>query len=577
MSKVKLICFFVPIVLILGFWINTILNISDHIYDWNDPLYIIWVVQNNLKHIHTLDISRIYDTTAMYPFRYSLSFAEQFFFPSIIVLFLSIFTQNPISQLNVLLIINHLAIFLSFYLLVGIVTRNFWARLISAFYISFSPYFISQLGHVQMIFYWPTFLSLYYLMRKYTSSKYRDMVLTGILMACQFMSSIYLGVMGLFIIALYFLANLIFEGLVKKQIIAFGIVLISFVITASVSLNGYLIAKAEHGGHRNMDEFITYSAHLSDYLFTQGGQTSFIYSTLPIQSIWGRFDKHVTGEKAAFIGIIPSLFILMALFKISKSRSELKLQVNMTQIKFFAVVLMICGFIFSLGPRLSVNGTYLHIPLPYYFVLKTVPLIESLRAVARWSFLVNLAAAFLLSIGISGVIDYLNKKTSSKKVSIFIGALFLLMILEFYPKPLSVTTKSWWDQSYIFMKNDLCQDKSPVLEYPFIYRKADADIFKDLQYKMVILLASTQHDCFVLSGFSGYEPEEYVKLKEQLDQTPTENNLEKMREIGLKYLKINKFALPETESQQITRKLELMKLKSNYKDGRVEIFDLNNR
>ena len=212
--KIKIIFLAIPILLIVFYWKNTLFNISDHLYDWNDSLYNIWVIQNNLDHFRNLDFQHFYDTNAMYPFRYSLSFADQLLLPSLIVLFISIFTQNPILHFNILIILNHILIFLSAYLLCGLLVKNFWSKIIPSFYLSFSPYLFTQFGHIQMIIFWPFLLSLYFLFKNEISNKInrKNLLFSGFFFGIQFMSGVYIAVMGFIAILLYFAVKFYFEG-----------------------------------------------------------------------------------------------------------------------------------------------------------------------------------------------------------------------------------------------------------------------------------------------------------------------------------------------------------------------------
>lgn len=381
--------------------------------------------------------------------------------------------------------------------------------------------------------------------------------------------------MGLITVILYFTVKLYFEGKFLDNIKRIMVFLAIFLITAFISIYGYMLARQEYGGKRDMREFIIYSAHLSDYIFAQRGHNSIVYSN-PLIGRWISFDHHNMGEKAAFIGIIPLIIIVTYLIRASKNKNFFNISLRLNTFSFFLVILFFMAFIFSLGPRLSVNGTYLHIPLPYYMVLKVVPFIEFLRALARWFFLVTLSTTLLFALGLDNFFENLLKKIPQRTVFMIGIVMFVLIILEFYPKPFPVSKKDWWGKSYQYMASQLCLKNNPaVLEYPFIYRNYDGTLVKDLQYKMIILLASTQHNCKILSGFSGYEPPRYIEIREQLDNDSIDQkDLKLIRELGFAYLKLNKFAISKEEIISLTDDLSKFGLKQIYRDGDVEIYSL---
>ena len=109
--------FIFGIILILFFWQNTILNISTKMHDWYDGAFMVWTMQNNIKHFASLDFAHLFDTNAMYPFRDSLSFTDHLFIPSLIVFIISLFNKNPLFQFNLVSIINHILVYTSFYIL----------------------------------------------------------------------------------------------------------------------------------------------------------------------------------------------------------------------------------------------------------------------------------------------------------------------------------------------------------------------------------------------------------------------------------------------------------------------------
>lgn len=577
MSKIKLIFLTIPVLLILFYWKNTLLNMSDHLYDWNDTLYFIWLIQNHIHNLTSFNFANLYDATAMYPFKYALSFGEQFFFPALIALLISQFNQNPIFQLNFLLVINHILIFVSFYLLVSLLVKNYWSKIIAAFYFSFSPYFFAQLVHFQMVFFWPLLFSLYFLFkdREMKKTNKKNLLFSGLFLGIQFMSSVYLGTMELLAVMLFFAVRLFFERKIislSKQAL---ILLVVFLLTAGISIYGYMLAKNEYGGKRELGEFITYSAHLSDYIFSVKNHTSFLYRN-PLVVRWNSFDHHNLGEKAAFIGFLPLIIVFFYLIKYDRDKKTLAFSIRLNKLTLFLVLMGLLSFIASLGPRLNVNGAYLYLPLPYDLAIKSVPLIEFLRALARWFSLVTLATALLLALGLDNFFDNLTKKISQKKVSI-IGLLILgLFILEFYPEPLEVSKKEWWSEAYSFMRDELCvKNTAAVLEYPFIYRNKDGGLIKDLQYKMVILLASTKHSCKILSGFSGYEPPSYIEIKKQLDNNGIDEiDLALLRKLGFKYIKLNKFAISEEEKISLPKDLVGFGLKNVYHDENTDIYAL---
>lgn len=561
---------FLPPLFLMIFWKQIILNINNVLTDWLDNSFSIWVIQNNFKHFKNLDFKYLYETNAMYPFKYSLSFAEHFFFPSFFVFIISYFIKNPITQYNILILLNHSLIFICSYLLLGIFTKKSLIKLIGSFYLSFSPYFFTQLGHIQMIFFWPYLLTFYFLLKFFEEKQNKYLILSGIVAGLQFLSCVYLGIFLFLSINLFLFFKLIVNknhDLVKNFIILNFL----FFIISSPSIIGYFKLYQEYRPNRDVREFIVYSAHVTDYLFPSPNQDSALYRTGLFKKI-KNFNNHIMGEKAAFIGFFPLIiisFYFFSLVKIKKEGNFFNFKIKVGHYFLFFLILAFFGFILSLGPRFQANGAYLHIPLPYYFILK-ISFASILRALARWYFLVVFSVSILLTISLDNFDSKLKK--FNNLLLIFI---LLLFILEFYPSPLKPQRVSqFFDNNSIL--TEICKDgQKKLVEYPFTYRNTDGTLIKDLEYKSTILFNSTFHNCKILSGFSAFEPPKYLEIKSEFDNGFDEKDLKIMSKLNIDYLKFNKFAVSKNEWREIMNKNKLDKYKRIYEDKRISVYRLN--
>ena len=230
----KIIIFSISIFLILFYWKETIFRITANLYNWNDVPFVIWVIQNNIRHFANLDLNLLYETNAMYPFPLSLSFTEHMFFPAYLNFIISWFVKGQIAQFNILLIVNHILIYAASFLLAGRFSNSAWIRAIFGFFMAFSPYVFSQIGHFQMLFFWPLILSFYLFFS--AKKEIIQQVLIGFLLGLQFLSSVYLGIMGLCMYVLYFVV----QGLVRHRRMELGamlreasVLIITFLVISS--------------------------------------------------------------------------------------------------------------------------------------------------------------------------------------------------------------------------------------------------------------------------------------------------------------------------------------------------------
>ncbi|PIY69221.1 hypothetical protein COY90_01675 [Candidatus Roizmanbacteria bacterium CG_4_10_14_0_8_um_filter_39_9] len=539
----KIILFCIPILLILFYWKSTILHISTHLYSPLDVPFVIWILQNNIKHFSNVDFGLLYETNAMYPFPLSLSFTEHLFFPSFINWIISWFNSNPITQFNVLAILNHLLLYISFYFLAGRFTKNSSIKSILAFFVSFSPYTMSQTSHIQMIFFWPFLLSMYFLMHPKRNIYHAG--IAGVLLGLQFLSSVYGGMMGFGTIALYYLCNI-----PKKKIseigVEIGLFVGTFLIVSYPSISGYLAMQQMYRPVYEQSQYVTYSAHASDY-FLVFINNSFINNSI-LRPLIGTFNGHTRGELAGFVGIVP---LVVCSWYLVVGRKKDKIFIQNKSLFIWLGLLILIGFVCSIGPRLNWNGKYLVTPLPYWFVMKYVPFVGAMRAVARYYFLI----IFAISVFMVYALDAIQRGIRSSLIRLaFLPVIGLLLFLEFYPTPLSATEYKWKTKSFDALSAICEKDPGPMLEYPFQYRAKNYDVGKELAYKTLNLFVSTQHNCEILSGFSAYEPVKYIEYMHFFQDHEFNWNQEiLLNKLSFKYIKFNLGEMNDGERVQITK------------------------
>lgn len=564
---------------ILLFWSNILTHLNTHLINWDDEAFIIWVFQNNIEHFLNLDLKNLYETNGMYPFKYSLLFSDSFFMQSVIVMFLRLFTQNIIAQFNLLLVINHILIFLSSLLFFRQIFKKIEPTILSSFFITYSPFYFTQMGHLHIISFWPILFSLYFLVKLFKDTSLKFLFLSSIFVGVQLLSSLYLGLMSYLVIFL-FIFILAKVSFIKKLKYYLTIVAIS-VFIATPSILGYLLINQTYHPKREYSEFLVYSAHLSDYIFPHPKQESILYDSSFFQK-WDKLKYHLVGESAAFLGFGSTvLSIIYFLPRIKKNVKKKYVHWNVIfkfdKLSLFGILIIIIGFIFSLGPRLWVNGEYTHLPLPYDFLLKIFPPLEIIRAVARWYFLVVLGISVILGLGFMRLERKIPKKTYLTKFLLLITIVFFF--IEFWSKPSPIFKEEWMSPAYEFLSNNICRKPTGILlEYPLTYRNWDGDIKKNLRYRSLILLASTQHKCKILSGYTGFEPQPYVKIKQEFDNGFSKEDIELIKELEINYVKFNLDAISKEERRLIEKNNLFNNFEIIYKDKKTFIFKvLNNK
>lgn len=491
-------------ILILLFVFRALIqNMATDLRDWLDYPFVVWVFSHNIDKFLTLDLTNFFDTNILYPHQNTLLLAENLIAPSLLGLPFALFTKNIILNFNIVFLLTFLLNYISAYLLWNLIFKRQSIAFIGALLTAFSPLFHIELGHFQIVSFWPFLFSIYFLLKEDLKGGVRNLVFSGLFLAIQFLSSAYLAVFLIFTILTFYLANFVinkksFVRIIKKPLIILAV----FILVDAFVLKGYVETRALYDIKRTYSEAVTYSAHLSDYFFTNGID-SMLHKSGFMQK-WNAFNKH---SGAVFPGFLIASLLTLSLVKIKKSKKNLSLAVNIKKEHLFFFILMLAGFVFSFGPRASFNGAYAFIPLPYHLIWKYVPLIDSVRAPVRWSFLFYFGAIFF-------ALEYLSRKASKKMLLV----VFAVLLVEYIPVDLQTTSQNYIrERDYVL--RDICKDKKKVvLEIPVTHLDAGGGLISGLNYISKTQLASTYHGCYLVNGYTGLDHPDLLELNEGLYQ-----------------------------------------------------------
>lgn len=521
-------------------------NLSTNLLDWNDYPLFVWIMQHNIDNFQQFKFAGFFNTNIFYPFQGNLLFSDLFLPTSVMGYLVQLFVKSPITTFNIVffsvLAINPLSC-LFFW-------KNFFASKRIIFFATlttaFSPFIILNSYHFQMLNIWPLFFCLGFLLRKELS--FKNAVFGGIFLTLQILSGVYYAIFALFIIGVWYLIKCweVRDSPVKiiNILRKLSIFILTFLVLAGFFISKYIQVKNAYGITREYWEYVIYASHLSDYLFSPYRS---ILDGTSLFMRWNAFNNH--WSSAGFPGFILLIFSLIGIFSYQKINQVKAVILKLNSHNLFFLILLICGFIFSLGPRLSVNGIYLGIPLPYSIVLKLMPFFEPIRADSRWSFIFYFALTYFTCLGIQKI------SKSMKKEMILVLVMTILYITEIIPVSRETESKQYYNPVYEIVRNQCFIKKQVMLEYPLTQDKKGANIVTNLSYKTQMLLASLIHKCNIVNGYSGFTPKAYESYETELYVVvPTGGKdrfyqLLKLRKVNL--FKLNKKDIYEEKAQVI--------------------------
>lgn len=522
---------------------DLLMNITQNLPDWFDVPYITWTMYQNIWHIKEGKfINGFFNTHAFYPFQNTLLFSDILLPQSVIALLYAVFTDNPILVFNLTLFSILFLNIIAAYILSKKITNSPMIVFFSTLIIAFSPYTFLSFGHFQMITVWPILLIIAVLLERDISTK--KGVLFGVLLSIQFLASVYLAIFAIFAIAIRY-GLLLLTDVRNKKIYIQGLIAVScFVIVCGPFIYKYTQTKKQYNITREYHEYVAYSAHITDYLFSTHYNS--VESNFPIVKKFNLLNNHTSGESAGFSGFLLLFLSLGAIIPLVKRLLVERNKKNFFRSKWlqsnevYFLTLGLVGFIFSLGPRLNFNGSYVGWYLPYIIMLKLNPLVEVIRANARWAFFLFLALGFFAIARLNAM-----KFTSSTRRFLVIILLVLVYIVEIFPVTKNTEAKNFYPEVYSQSIAPLCNNYDKVLlEYPLTENKKDASLLTDLTYRTQLMLASVKHECIIVNGYSGYFPEDYIRYEREMNDSIKESNKEKFwkliqqREVDI--IKLNK-------------------------------------
>lgn len=523
-------------ILILCFVFRSIiLNISTNLLDWLDYPYIIWTIFQSVTHIKNLDLVNFFETNAFYPHRLTLLFSDILLPQSLILLsFLSI-TKSLILSFNLTFLITFILDFIAGFLLWRQIFKKELIAFFGSLFIVFSPFFHLELSHFQMMSYWPFLFALYFLF-KYEEKKHRkNLIFVGLFLTIQFLASVYLSIFLIFTIFIFYISRIVIHSQIRSNIFRISLIFIVFLITSGLFIQGYIDMKNTYQIKRNINEYINYSANLSDYIFTS--QIKSLIHQSELLKTWNNSNKN-HGSHSSFPGFLISILGIYSLFKILKNKDSVSLNLELNNEKTFFLILAITGLIFSLGPRLNFNGNYAHIVLPYDIILKFVPFADAIRVPTRWSFIFFLGSIYFSLITLNKLADKSNHK-------IFFLIIFIIFALEYIPVNIKSSADSYINNDYIFLKNVCSNEKRVLLELPLTHLHAYPNIYEGLKYITKTELSSTYHNCLLVNGYSGYDlPDNLIlanTLNKYIENQETTAFLDELKRMDINYVKFNQY------------------------------------
>ncbi len=455
----------------------------DWVSDLYDPLFSIWRIAWVAYQLPR-DPAHLYDANIFWPERYTLAYSDGMPLTGAAAAPFIWLGAPPAIVHNVFVLASFVLCGLAMYLLVRSLVGSRLPAVVSAVAFAFYPFRFEHFLHIELLsaFWMPLALWALHKTLNDPGRRWRMGLLTGALVAAQYLSSMYFGVfLACFMLVVWGVLSLAR----KLRGIAAGPLLVGAILTGVLilpSLPPYAHVRSSVG-ERSKDEVRGYSAQPADYLAVHHP------------------DRRVGGcnERQVFPGF---LLVVLALAAFWPPLSSVR-------------VAYLLGLAFAFDVSLGSNGL-IH-PYLYEWFLP----FRGLRVPARFSMLVGLSLAVLAGFGTARLAGlFRRQRWRVALVALLCGVILAepRPTLETAPVPRVPPVYDWFKG----------RPTATIVEVPVWFPTGARYLYN-----------STTHWQRLANGFSGALPASYRPFHTAMRSFPDEGAMDVLRAAGIEYAVIH--------------------------------------
>lgn len=372
------------------------------------------------------------------------------------------------------------------------------------------------------------------------------------------------------------LCALIFKlAKLKPLVIVFAVVSLAALATLPLATQYIRFSQGDHARFGLADQLM-YSSDLVDYVIPH-------HDTLLGKAYYGVDQRAVTNsynpDSYSYMGIV--LYVTAAVLLVTAFRMRKRNEAAGRNYKFLVLfaIIAIIGFVVSLGPFLKIEGHFFFpqiaedfksvIPLPWLLVHELLPQLDFIRAIGRAAVLVLFALCCMLAF----VPLYLQRVKVKKNMYIIVAVISALVVIELLPaRQIAMATH---ERAYNL-------SIPPVYHYIKEHKEVDNIVIlvSDYDYPMApIPMARAEHVLWagyhnknIFNGYSGIEPKNYIRDKEDYDDFHADD-IAKLKKIGIDYVLVDK-VLFQSHPERIDRIDCILEEGKVYSDNAFNLYKL---
>ncbi len=539
-----------------------------------DPLFYAWNLSHNADNWFK-GFDALVNTNIFYPLTNTLAYSDTLWGQSLFINPIIWISHNPVLAENIAIFMTFPLSALSMFLLSMYFTDNVAASFCAGLFFAFSYPRLAQIGHLPTISSEWLPLYLLYVFKFLRDGRARDFILICIWYLLSITSSIYFGVFLIpvtaVILAVDFTRRVVNHSLgeYKTRFITLLPILIPFVILMGIVLFPYIRLKIENPEiKRSIDDLTHLRASPADYI-----------SVLPTSLLTFTHINQNVNEHVLFPTITVTLLALSGMYYMAKK--------NRFAVWTFLTIGLI-SFILSLGNEYSFSiGSFSSgtIKLPYYYLYMYVPVFQIVRVPARFGIFVVLSLSLLAALGIKSILE----STKQKWIIVLVLCLFLTEVWQSHMPYVSIPLGGSIPKVYQWIARE--PERMILAEVPVslfyhgismeeqLYKPYGSlrqpDTYELETYRVYY---SAYHKKRMINGYSGFLPDSYNKLAENLESFPADNTIRTLRDIGVTDVVVHLWQYDDKKKTDIISLLNASShLSLVYTDGQDRVYAIQKK
>jgi hypothetical protein len=453
------------------------------------------------------DPAHLFQGNIFYPARDTLAYSEPLIVPALLGAPVAWLGGSPVLVFNLMVIAGFALTALAGYAMMLAWTGDRAAALLTGSMFAFNTHTLTRLAHVQGLHIYGLPLALLAADRVITGTGRRAWLWLAVWMTVMAYTSGYLVVFAVIMIAVA-LAARVPEWWGRVTAVVSSFALAAAAATAAI-LPLYIpyrrVARSEHMV-RPLEAVLEYSATLKGYLAAAG--------TIHFSTWSGAFFKDPVDS--FFPGVIVITLAIVAVARISRDRRDPDPAAARGRMRML-IAIAAAGLLLSLGTRTPVYG----------WLYAVFPPMQGLRAAARFGNLFLLGMSALAGLGLA----HLRRgRARTLALAVATAAVLAAANLESLRAPFEYRRFTGIPALYTVLANE----PGPVVlaEMPFYPRQA---VFENAEY----VLNSTAHWRPLMNGYSGYTPDSYVQVADDLWHFPEDRAIAALRRAGVTHVMVH--------------------------------------